>query len=148
MNRTAFQVLVIPFIRPNDDSPKYCVLKRAESTGEYWQFVAGGGEIGETPLETAKRESSEEIGSDIESNFIQLESLSMIPVINIGAYEWGDDISEIPEYCFGVELKSETINLSKEHTDYKWLRYEEAYKILKWGSNKKALQELHNIIKE
>lgn len=35
------------------------------------------------------------------------------------------------------------INLSNEHKEMKWVKYEEATKLLNWDSNKTALWELY-----
>ena len=137
-------MLVIPFIVPTDGVPKYGILKREISTGGYWQFVAGGGEDGEEPIAAARRESSEEIGSDPHAALIELDSLTMIPVADVGGFEWGKDVLVIPEYCYGIELLSEELSLSDEHTDYRWLSFEEAKNVLHWESNKIALWELNH----
>lgn len=47
------QVLVIPYKMINGKA-EYCIFKRSDAL--YWQFIAGGGEDKETPLEAAKRE--------------------------------------------------------------------------------------------
>lgn len=73
--RAAFQILAIPY-RIMDGSPFYCVFHRADF--DQWQFIAGGGEDDETPLEAAKREAFEEGGIQSE-NWIELLSLSYIP---------------------------------------------------------------------
>lgn len=49
--RAPFQILAIPY-QIVDGSPKYCVFHRADH--DQWQFIAGGGEDNETPLEAAK----------------------------------------------------------------------------------------------
>ena len=49
--RAAFQILAIPY-RIIDGTPRYCVFHRADH--DQWQFIAGGGEDEETPLEAAK----------------------------------------------------------------------------------------------
>ena len=54
--RAAFQILAIPY-RIIDGTPRYCVFHRADH--DKWQFIAGGGEDAETPLEAAKRETLE-----------------------------------------------------------------------------------------
>lgn len=56
MARAKYQVLVIPYIIKNE-SIKYAVYHRSDM--EIWQFIAGGGEDGETPLQSAKREAYE-----------------------------------------------------------------------------------------
>ena len=139
--REPFQVLVIPY-RVIDNAPQYCVLRRADC-GE-WQFIAGGGEDDETPLDAAKRETFEEAG--VESDrWIGLQSLCYLPVTVISEKvrsHWGEDVFVIPEYAFAVECTNE-IRLSNEHTEYVWLGYDSAYERVKWDSNRTALYELN-----
>ncbi len=146
MSRAPFQVLVIPFCVFKNNKIKYAVLKRSDMIECCWQFVAGGGEHVEEPAESARRESSEEIGSDPNSKLVKLDSLTKIPVVDICGFKWGNDVLVIPQYCFGIELFSEKIILSNEHTDFQWLPYEEARKVLTWESNKIALWELNHIL--
>ncbi|GAJ23061.1 unnamed protein product, partial [marine sediment metagenome] len=44
---------------------------------------------------------------------------------------------------FGAKSDSDVITLSKEHTEYRWVSYEDAMAMLKWDSNKNALWELN-----
>ena len=74
--RAPFQILAIPY-QIIDGSPRYCVVHRADH--DQWQFIAGGGEDNETPLEAAKRETVEEGGVQADK-WIELKSLSYIPV--------------------------------------------------------------------
>ena len=74
--RAPFQILAIPY-KIVDGVPYYCVLHRADY--DQWQFIAGGGEDNETPLEAAKRETWEESGIQAE-NMIELTSLSYLPI--------------------------------------------------------------------
>ena len=61
---------------------------------------------------------------------------------------WGQKTYVVPEHAFGIELdKKDKINLSHEHTSYKFVSYEEARKKLKYDSNKTALYELNERIK-
>ena len=48
----------------------------------------------------------------------------------------------MPEYSFAFECDLEP-RLSNEHTEYKWLTYDEARKLLKWDSNKIAMYEIN-----
>ena len=57
--RAPLQILAIPYIIV-DGIPSYCLFRCSDS--DYWQFVAGGGEDNETPLEAAAREIFEEAG--------------------------------------------------------------------------------------
>jgi len=51
------------------------VLKRSDA--DCWQFVAGGGDDGETPIQAAVRETREEVG--ISAPVISLDSRASVP---------------------------------------------------------------------
>lgn len=139
--RAPFQVLAIPY-RVIDDTPVFCIFHRADH--DQWQFIAGGGEDDETPLEAAKRETAEESGA-ASPEWIALKSLSYIPAAVIREEHrrsWDKGTYVIPEYTFGFACK-EDITISHEHTEYVWMTYEEAIKKLKWDSNRTALYELN-----
>lgn len=141
MARAPFQVLVYPYRLTSDGAFEYALLKRRDSG--YWQAVAGAGEDDESILEAAVRETYEETGIGKDSVFLQLDTIEPIPVTEFrDSYLWGDNVYVIPQYCFGVLAGDEEIVLSREHTDYKWLRYDEARSLLKYDGNKTALWEL------
>ncbi len=136
-----YQVLVLPYIFKEKEI-KYGVFKRSDL--EYWQGIAGGGETGETKLEAAKRETYEEAGISVDSWFLQLDSISSLPVVHVvGSFIWGEDVYVIKEYSFGIELFVKELILSNEHSTFKWVSYKEANSYLKWESNKTALWELN-----
>lgn len=56
--RAPYQVLIFPYIK-TDESIQYGIFNRSDYG--YWQGIAGGGEDGETPIESAKREAFEEV---------------------------------------------------------------------------------------
>ena len=141
MARAPFQVLVYPYRKIRDDGFEYALLKRSDAG--YWQAIAGGGENNETSLEAAQREAYEEAGIPANSDFLQLDTVESVPVIEFtDSYLWGDDVYVIPQYCFGVLVKDSQIMLSREHTEYAWLTYEQAYHLVKYDGNKTALWEL------
>ena len=145
MMRAAFQILAIPY-RMVDGRPLYCILRRADS--DDWQFIAGGGEDDETPLQAAIREIDEE-GGVTADDIIPLQSVCSIPAEHFPKrhlYRWPEDTYVLPEYSFGFDCKGE-IRLSREHTEYLWLPYEEARAKLKWDSNRTALYEFHHRLK-
>ena len=112
-------------------------------------IIVGGGEEGETPEEAARREIQEEAGIPSDSNITSLDSKASVPVVGVtGEYTWGDDVYVIPEYTFAVEVDRKRLKLSKEHTEYKWVGYEDAMTLLKWDSNKNALWELNERFKK
>ena len=138
--REPYQILSIPY-RIVDGTPLFCIFHRADIS--YWQFIAGGGENGETPIKAAIRETREEIGIE-PKNIMQLNSIAYVPaevITESRRKHWDKNTCVIPEYCFAFECDKEPI-LSNEHTEYKWLTYEEAQKLLKWDSNKVAMYEI------
>lgn len=139
--RAPYQVLIFPYIK-TENSIQYAIFHRSDYG--YWQGIAGGGEDGETPIESAKREAFEEAGIIRECPYIKLDSVSSLTVEDVvGEFLWGEDIYVIKEFSFGVKVPAKNLKLSKEHLDYKWLCFEEAVTLLKWDSNKTALWELN-----
>ena len=139
--REPYQILSIPY-RVVDGKLLFCILRRADSS--YWQFIAGGGENGETPTQAAKRETIEEIGV-YPINIKQLTCIAYVPAEVIDEsrrQHWDKNTVVIPEYSFAFECDSE-LTLSNEHTEYKWLTYNETRKLLKWDSNKVAMYEIN-----
>ncbi|KXI48543.1 MULTISPECIES: NUDIX hydrolase [Bacillus cereus group] len=139
--RAPYQVLIFPYIITNN-SIQYAIFKQSDYG--YWQGIAGGGEDGETPIESAKREAFEEAGIIRECPYVKLDSVSSFPVEDVvGGFFGGEDVYVIKEFSFGVKVPIKSIELSREHFNYKWLCFEEAVKLLKWDSNKTALWELN-----
>lgn len=143
MARRPYQVLVILYKR-NVSSIEYCIFER-ESPKHQVQFIAGGGEDDETPIQAAMREVYEESGV-INASFQQLTSICYIPTNIFSENQrqiWGEELYVIPEYSFGAEVKSEAVKISDEHISFEWVSYDEAINQLKWDSNKTALYELN-----
>ena len=143
--RAPFQVLVIPF-RKGRSAIEYAILKRSD--GNFWQFIAGGGEEGETPEQAARREANEEAGVPTGATLIRLDSTTTIPKTRFAAAKsWPGRLYVIPEYSFAVGMGERPIAISREHSECRWASYEEAGKLLKWDSNRNALWELNERLK-
>ncbi|MCI6266756.1 MAG: NUDIX pyrophosphatase [Erysipelotrichaceae bacterium] len=143
--RQPYETLIFPY-KKDLDGLKYAIFLRNDM--KVWQGICGGGEDGETIIETAKRESFEEAGIEYTSNYIQLDTITTMPVVAItGKFSWGEDVFVVKEYCFGVDATDQEIKLSDEHPEYRWLPYEEAKKLLKWDSDRTALWELNERLK-
>ena len=138
--RAPFQVLVFPFFRTDGHPAEYAIFRRADAG--YWQAIAGGGEDVESPIEAARRETQEEAGIAPTCRFIQLDSMATVPAPEVAGFLWGAGTLVLPEYCFGVEVPHKDIQLSGEHSEARWLLYEDARRLLKWDSNRNALWEL------
>lgn len=138
--RAPFQVLAIPYRKGTP--VQFCVLRRSDH--DQWQFVAGGGEDDEKPIEAAIREILEEAGIEAKDHITLLRSMAYVPADVISERHrkhWPKDTYVIPEYHFAFECVSD-IKLSDEHLTCDWLSYDEAMARLTWDSNKTALYEL------
>ena len=138
--RAPYQVLIFPYLK-SGNGYLYAIFKREDLN--FWQAISGGGENRETPVQAAKREAFEEAKISVSSRYIKLDSMTTIPVVDVGNYKWIASILVLPEYSFGVEVSSTNLTIGTEHSVYKWLPYEKARKLLKYDSNKSALWELH-----
>jgi len=137
--RKPTQILIFLY-RKTKTTYEYCIFKRKKE--QFYQAISGGVENNETLIETVKRELKEEIG--VETNKIyKLSTISSIPKIDIIKENIWNNVYVIKEYTFAIEINNEKIILSQEHEKYEWLNYEEAYKKLKYDSNKTSLWELN-----
>lgn len=104
-----------------------------------WQGVAGKIEDGEKAWQAATRELKEETGlipakiftADHVSTFYEasFDRLNLVPV-------------------FGIEVKSKDVVLSKEHSAFEWMTYEEADSRLSWSGQKKGLNAVYRMLSE
>lgn len=145
MPRAPFQVLVLPHRCTSRGAIEYALFQRANEA--YWQFIAGGGEDDETPLQAARRESWEEARIPAHCAFRKLQTMCMVAVTHFSML-WpplpsGDECYVIPEYAFGVEAAHCELVISAEHRDFAWLDYPTALATLQFDSNRTALWELN-----
>lgn len=147
--RAPFQVLVLPFYH-DDQKVNYAVFKRADAG--YWQFIAGGGEGSELPVEAARREAGEEAAIAPSALLFPLDSRNTVPVMELaGRLRWGADVIVVPEYTFAVRITDLALRIGVGHSEYRWVEYETCRELLHWDSNRNALHELnyrilHNMI--
>ena len=142
MPRAPFQVLVIPFRKSRNGNFEYAIFKRTDEP--YWQGIAGGGEDSESPIEAAKRESFEEANIPETAKYFRLKTTSSVPIYHFTARDlWPKDLYVIPNYCFAVDGSDIEIVLSYEHSEYRWVDYEDGKNLLHWDNNKAALWELN-----
>ena len=125
--------------RNTDAGPVYLMLKR--STGKYyehlWQGVAGKIEKGETAGQTVIRELKEETGKNPVKMFAADYIASFYDARK-------DRIQMVP--IFGIEVENSEVQLSEEHSEYKWVSFEEALALLTWKGQKEGLRTVHDEI--
>jgi tRNA nucleotidyltransferase (CCA-adding enzyme) len=114
----------------------YLLLKRKlHWTG--WEFPKGGIEKNETPFQAVIRELKEEAGQ---------KAVKITNCNFSGRYKYEKKYADRKgligqEFLlFSAELKNKKIKLDrKEHSDYKWLEFNQAIKLLTWKNQKDCL---------
>ncbi len=118
---------------------KFLLLKRAETKiyEHLWQGVAGKIEKGETAWQAAVRELKEETG---------LTPIRMFIADHVSTFyeENGDLINLVP--VFGIETETKRITLSSEHSEYKWMDFEDAERTLAWNGQKKGIRTVYEML--
>ena len=106
----------------------------------HWDFIKGKVEQGETPHETASRETKEETGiSDIE--FIDGFEESV-------EYDFrfkNEDIHKKVTF-FLAKTSEKKISLSHEHNDFVWLEYDDALKKTTFRNAKNVLSKTNDFL--
>lgn len=131
--------------------PKYLILKRSRNEKIYpgiYQFITGTIEIkqvgddqvSETAVEAALREVEEEI-------HVRPEKLWAIPMVNQFYVSTQDVVNLSPMFLAEIRNDAEIV-LSMEHDSYNWCEFDEGEKLLTWGSHKRALCIVHNLLKD
>lgn len=140
MARAPFQVLVLPYRR----LPQFEVAVFRRADYDLWQFVCGGGEDEEQPVQAAQREVHEEANLPSDAPLLALDATTSVPACWFRAWaSWPPDTLVIPEHAFAVDATDHTIEHGDEHLEFAWLSYTEAMDRLRFDSNKNALWELH-----
>ncbi len=118
------------------------LLMKKKGTWVGWQFVQGGKEKGEEWDTAVKREIQEETG---------LTDVEITKKLDIKTDYWfmqeGEKIHKFQNYFLVKGNKEEKITLSREHSDFKWVKFTEALKEIKFNKEefKKAYQELKKL---
>ena len=143
MARQPKQVHIFLF-RQNEKGYEYAIFQRADMPF-CWQGICGGVEDHETIEEGARREIFEEAGIDQHLPLYLLESISYLPdniFSDTARSVWGTNIVVVPMYFFAMPYYGK-VKLSEEHSDMKWLTYDDAYELIYYNDQKTALYELN-----
>lgn len=129
---------------------QFLMLRRNGAKGNFWQAVTGRMEDEDSDIEaTALREIGEETG--ISEQDILHKTTAIYSFQFVEQRPPKDEM--VTEYVFGIEVKPNTnVVLGKipyqEHSEYRWVGFEEALKLIKYDTNKEALRRLYNILEK
>ena len=121
----------------NADELRVLIIKQSRNGN--WSFPKGHVEEGETEIQTASREVFEEVGLKIRPLEGFRETIQYNPRPNVSK-----DV-----VYFTAKSKISRIRLQKEEvSDYKWLRPEQAFKILSFVNDKEVLRKALEFIEK
>lgn len=133
-----FSIVEAHIFRQTQFDIEFLLLKR--STGEIypglWQMVNGSIKKKEKAHETALREIKEE-------TFLIPERFWVVPNINSFYSVKDDRIIMIPVFA-GLVKNDNKVKISKEHSEYKWVKKEEALKLLAWPGQRKSVEIIYD----
>jgi len=111
-----------------------------------WEFPKGGSLAREKTENTVKREIKEETG-------LKAIETRQFPINGSFIYDKKTQAERkfkgFRYVLFSCSVKKGKIRLDKkEHDDFKWCRYSQALKLLKWPNQKRCLKIVNNTIKK
>ncbi len=120
--------------------PEFLIIKHRQG---HWSFPKGHKEKGETDIQTAKRELSEETGiTDVKFISEKIE-LSEVYIFNSGK---NHRVEKSVDY-FIAEVFSETVKIdNKEIVNFQWCEQEEGLKLVTFTESENLLKKAYNII--
>lgn len=138
MRRIYYVVVLI--IRPNRDEFELLMARRADEIymGGTWQLISGGLNADETAWQAALREIREETELTPVA-FYRLSTLT-----NFYRPD-NDSLNIAPMFCAMV-AEGSAVAINAEHTDFEWVKLDEASAKLMWPSDRQALEEARSVI--
>lgn len=121
-----------------DKEIKYLLLRYEAG---HWDFPRGGIEMGEEEKETASREIREETG---------IVDINFVPGFREKTFWFykKDGRTIYKEAIFYLaETKTEKVEISPEHVEFKWADYDEARATLTFSNSKKIMDKANEFLK-
>ena len=126
----------------NKSGYEFLLLKRTEEDKVYpgiWQMITGGVQDFETIRDGVMREITEETG-------IKPMAVYSIPRVNSFYFDYGDAICLSP--VFLAIAGNKDVKLSEEHTEYKWVDYNNAIALIRWPDQIESLNVIHKYLND
>lgn len=139
MTKILVRVIDAYVFRQTDEGLKFLLLKRAKTKmyEHLWQGVAGKIEGDEKAWEASIRELKEETG---------FRPIRMFIADHVSRFyeTHGDRVNLVP--VFGIEVGNDSVALSEEHCEFKWLDFDTARSTLVWSGQKEGISAVFNMV--
>jgi 8-oxo-dGTP pyrophosphatase MutT (NUDIX family) len=122
---------------------EYLILKRKKHWIG-WEFPKGGVEFLETKKMTVRREVKEETGLKI----LKIKKFNVD-----GLYKYKKKMNDRKGFIgqtyhlFSAEVQMGKVSIKEEHSDFKWMNFNEAIKKVTWENQKKCLRIVNDYLK-
>jgi bis(5'-nucleosidyl)-tetraphosphatase len=139
MRRESHQAAGVVLFRQSDGERTYLLLRSRLTRTPMWEFPKGGVEAGETELEAAERELREETGL-AEGEFELREGFRQEERYFFTLGQGGARVLVMKRVTyFLAEGRTDRIRISHEASDYRWLSYPEARRLLRFRAKQEVL---------
>lgn len=121
-------------IRFVDDKLQFLLLKRApdNSYPYIWQMITGSIENNEKASQTAVREMFEETS-------LKPDKMWVVPNVNSFYDDSKDVICLVPVFVSLIS-ENQSIVISDEHSEFRWVEKDEAVQLLAWQGQRKSVE--------
>ncbi|HEX5520977.1 MAG TPA: NUDIX domain-containing protein [Longimicrobiaceae bacterium] len=140
MRRESHLAAGVVLFRGDAAQRRYLLLRSARTRRPVWEFAKGGIEQGETEREAGERELQEETG--IASGAYSVREGFRAEEHYIFTAGSGPDRSLISKRVtyFLAEAHTDEVRLSREATEFRWVSYDEAHRLLRFPEKRRVLQ--------
>ena len=134
-------IFAVVWIKENNKI-KYLILKRKKHWVG-WEFPKGKIEFLETKKMAVQREVKEETGLKI----LKIKKFNVK-----GLYHYKKKLKDRPNYIgqtyhlFSAEVLKGKVSIKEEHSDFKWMNFNEAAKKVTWKNQKKCLKIVNDYL--
>lgn len=137
MHLTTFLIEAHIFRQIDENQIEFLLLKRSDGEiySGVWQMVTGSIDKNEKAYQTALREIKEETS-------LLPKQFWVVPNVNSFYEPKKDYICMVPVFAALVDLDAQ-VNISNEHSEYKWVNLEEAKKLLAWRGQRNSVDIIY-----